>query len=93
MPGRPAVEVRAASLFVLRHMNGNLHPARGLNEILRVEGLVHAQRDTPDTLIQINNRMMLITTPRAREPLAQFLTPLPQMQEGGMQSPSPEAIV
>jgi Trk K+ transport system NAD-binding subunit len=58
--------------------------------ILRRE---HILLPHPDTLIQINDRLMLITTPQAREPLARFLTPLPQMQEGGMQSPSPEAIV
>jgi CIC family chloride channel protein len=62
-------------------------------EVIAILRREHILLPHPDTLIQINDRLMLITTPQAREPLARFLTPLPQMQEGGMQSPSPEAIV
>ncbi|MEO6817769.1 MAG: chloride channel protein [Edaphobacter sp.] len=62
-------------------------------EVIAILRREHILLPHPDTLIQINDRLMLITTPQAREPLAQFLAPLPQMQEGGMQSPTPEANV
>ena len=45
VPGGCAVEVRATLVDVLRDMHGAVELARGLNEILRVEGLVRAQSD------------------------------------------------
>ena len=47
VPSGSAVEVRATLVVVLREMHGDVELARGLNEGLRVEGLVRAQRDAP----------------------------------------------
>jgi hypothetical protein len=48
-----AVEVRAALVIVLRDMQGDVQPERGLHKILRVIGLVSAQRETPPTALAL----------------------------------------
>lgn len=52
--------------------------------ILRRE---HVLLPHPDTLIEAGDRLMLIVSPQSREPLAKFATPIPQLEEGGMQIP------
>jgi hypothetical protein len=58
-------------------------------EIIAVLRREHVLLPHPNTLLEANDRLMLIDSPQVREPLRQFIAPLPQAQEGGMQSPVP----
>src|SRR5690348_7059766 len=48
VPGRPAIEVRAAALFVLRDVRGDVQGPRGDDEVLRIVGLVGSRCDAPE---------------------------------------------
>ena len=50
MPGRPAIEVRVAALFVRRDVRGDAQGSRGDDEVLRIVRLVGSQGDAPGTV-------------------------------------------
>ena len=50
VPGRPAIEVRAAALFVLRDVRGDVQGSRGDDEVLRIVGFVGSHGDAPGTV-------------------------------------------
>jgi hypothetical protein len=48
--GHPAIDVRAAALFVLRDVRGDVKGPRGDDEVLRIVGLVGSHGDAPGTV-------------------------------------------
>jgi hypothetical protein len=61
-------------------------------EVIVVMRGEHVLLPHPETILESNDRLMLITSPQAREPLSQFVEPLPQVREGGMQAPIPGTV-
>jgi CIC family chloride channel protein len=59
-------------------------------EIVAVLRREHVLLPHADTVLETKDRLMLITSPQAREPLAQFVTPLPMTEESGAQAPAAE---
>lgn len=57
-------------------------------EIIAVLRREHVLLPHPDTLVEAKDRLMMITSPQAREPLARFVTAIPQREEGGVQIPA-----
>lgn len=53
--------------------------------ILRRE---HVLLPHPDTIVEAGDRLMMIVSPQAREPLSRFAVPIPQMEAGGVQIPA-----
>lgn len=56
-------------------------------EVIAILRREHVLLPHPDTVVEAGDRLMLITSPPVREPLAKFVTPIPQVEEGGVQSP------
>jgi chloride channel protein, CIC family len=54
-------------------------------EIITVMRREHILLPHPDTLLEANDRLLLITSPQSREPLAKFVTLLPGLEEEGEQ--------
>ena len=50
VPGRPVIEVRAAALFVLRDVRGDVQGSRGDDEVLRIVCFVGSRGDAPGTV-------------------------------------------
>ena len=53
-------------------------------EIIAIMRREHVLLPHPETLLQASDRLVLITSPHAREPLAQFVAPLPVAPQGGI---------
>lgn len=60
-------------------------------EIIALLRREHVLLPHRDTILQPDDRIILITSPPAREPLAEFLTPIPQVEDSGVQLPAPES--
>jgi chloride channel protein, CIC family len=60
-------------------------------EVIAVMRREHVLLPHPETLLQINDRLILIAAPRAREALAKYVAPLPEGPEGGVQQAGPSA--
>jgi CIC family chloride channel protein len=59
-------------------------------EMIAIMRRKHVLLPHGDTVLQANDRIMLITSPHAREPLAKFLTPLAEAPDGGAQASAVE---
>lgn len=57
-------------------------------EVIAILRREHVLLPHPDTLIETGDRLMLIVSSQAREPLSKFVTPIPQIEESGVQLPS-----
>jgi NhaP-type Na+/H+ and K+/H+ antiporter len=53
-------------------------------EIIAVMRREHVLLPHPETILQAKDRLVMITSPHAREPLAQFVVPLPVAPQGGI---------
>lgn len=53
-------------------------------EIIAIMRREHVLLPHPETRLQASDRLVLITSPHAREPLAQFVAPLPVAPQGGI---------
>jgi CIC family chloride channel protein len=53
-------------------------------EIIAVMRREHVLLPHPETVLQADDRLVMITSPHAREPLAQFVVPLPVAPQGGI---------
>jgi hypothetical protein len=60
-------------------------------EIIAVMRREHVLLPHPDSALEANDRLILITSVPAREPLRKFLTPLSQPEEGAAQVAAAEA--
>lgn len=54
-------------------------------EIIAILRREHILLPHGETLLEAKDRLILITSPEAREALKEFLTPLPQVEQGGVQ--------
>jgi CIC family chloride channel protein len=59
-------------------------------EIIAILRREHVLLPHPGTILQANDRVLLITSPPARQALSNLLTPIPQVEASGVQIPSPE---
>lgn len=59
-------------------------------EVIAILRREHVLLPHPDTVVEAGDRLMLIASPPAREPLSKFATPIPQREEGGVQIPAAE---
>ncbi|HTX75909.1 MAG TPA: chloride channel protein [Terracidiphilus sp.] len=57
-------------------------------EIIAILRREHVLLPHRDTIIQPNDRVILIAAPQARSALSEFLKPIPQIEESGMQLPT-----
>jgi len=57
-------------------------------EVVAILRREHVLLPHPDTIVEADDRLMLIVSPQAREALARFATPIPTLEEGGMQVPA-----
>ncbi len=53
-------------------------------EIIAILRREHMLLPHPDTLVETNDRMMMIASPHALDPLAQFVTLLPEAEDSGV---------
>jgi Trk K+ transport system NAD-binding subunit len=60
-------------------------------EIIAVMRREHVLLPHPETVLEARDRLILITSPQAREPLAQCVTPLPMEEEPRAQVPAAES--
>lgn len=44
-----------------------------------------------DTVLEASDRLILITSPHAEQPLSQYIAPIPQIEKSGLQNPSDHA--
>jgi CIC family chloride channel protein len=65
-----------------------LHPYEF--EIVAVMRREHLLLPHPDSLLEANDRLILVTSISAREPLGKFLTPLPPSEQDGARNPAGE---
>jgi CIC family chloride channel protein len=59
-------------------------------EIIAVMRREHVILPHRETVLQPDDRLVLIASPHSREPLAQFFSPLPAPQDAGLQASAPE---
>ncbi|HTU52095.1 MAG TPA: chloride channel protein [Acidobacteriaceae bacterium] len=59
-------------------------------EIIAVMRREHVILPHRETVLQPDDRLVLIASPQSREPLAQFFVPLPAPQDTGLQASAPE---
>jgi CIC family chloride channel protein len=52
-------------------------------EVIAILRREHVLLPHPDTVLENGDRVVLITSPEARDPLAQYLAPLPEREAGG----------
>lgn len=57
-------------------------------EIVTVRRREHVLFPHPDTLIEPDDRLVMIVTPEARKELAAYVSPMPQIEESGVQLPA-----
>lgn len=62
-------------------------------EVIAIMRHEHVLLPHPNTLLQEGDRVLLITSPQAREPLAKYLTPVAERAESGVQTPKMESAV
>lgn len=55
-------------------------------EIVAIMRREHVLLSHPETLLEANDRLILITSPSAREPLTQYIAPLSQLPEGDVRA-------
>ena len=60
-------------------------------EIVAVMRREHVLLPHPGTLLEPKDRVILIASQSAQEPLAKYIAPIPQIEEGGVQTPQSEA--
>ena len=58
-------------------------------EIVAIMRREHVLLPHPDTLLAPGDRIILIASQAAQQPLAKYITPISQMEEGGVQTPAP----
>jgi chloride channel protein, CIC family len=56
-------------------------------EIVAIMRREHVLFPHPDTLLEPNDRVILIASRMAQEPLAKYIAAIPQVEEGGVQAP------
>lgn len=59
-------------------------------EVIAILRREHVLLPHPDTIVEPLDRLILIMTPQAREPLAAYVTPIQQRSGGGVQIPATE---
>jgi chloride channel protein, CIC family len=59
-------------------------------EIIAILRREHVLLPHRDTILQPDDRVILISSPSAAAPLSEFLAPLPQVEDSGVQLPTPE---
>jgi Trk K+ transport system NAD-binding subunit len=62
-------------------------------EVIAIMRHEHVLLPHPSTLLQEGDRVLLITSPQAREPLAKYLALLPERKEGGAPTQKMESAV
>jgi chloride channel protein, CIC family len=60
-------------------------------EIVAIMRREHVLLPHPDTLLEPKDRVILIACQAAQEPLAKYISPIPQTEEGGVQAPTSDA--
>lgn len=60
-------------------------------EIIVVMRREHVLLPHPDTVLQAMDRVIMITSPAARDQLAKYIAPIPPVQESGVQAPASDA--
>lgn len=55
-------------------------------EIITIQRREHVLLPHGDTLLEPGDRLVMITSPQAREPLARYVSPIAEEQEGGVQA-------
>jgi chloride channel protein, CIC family len=60
-------------------------------EIVAIMRREHVLLPHPDTLLEPKDRLMMIASAAAQEPLAKYISPIPQIEEGGVQAPASNA--
>jgi CIC family chloride channel protein len=61
-------------------------------EVIAIMRREHVLLPHRDTLLEAEDRLVLITSPHAREPLAQFIDPIAEEQNGGVQTEASQPI-
>ena len=59
-------------------------------EIIAILRREHVLLPHRDTIVQANDRVILITSPPSLAPLSEFLIPIPQVEDSGVQLPAPD---
>ena len=62
-------------------------------EVIAVMRREHVLLPHRDTVLESGDRLVMITSPRAREPLTRFVEPIPEEREGGVQLEASESPV
>jgi CIC family chloride channel protein len=60
-------------------------------EIVAIMRREHVLLPHPDTLLEPMDRIIMIASQAAQKPLANYIAPIPQIEEGGMQAPRSDA--
>lgn len=60
-------------------------------EIVAIMRQEHVLLPHPSTLLEAKDRLILIASQAAQEPLTKYIAPIPQIEEGGMQAPVSDA--
>ena len=80
-------EVHAQSPLVGKTIGTLYHELGGYGfEIIAVRRREHVLLPHLETVLEIGDRLILIVSPEAREPLTKYIAPIPQVEEGGMQT-------
>jgi chloride channel protein, CIC family len=56
-------------------------------EVVAIRRREHVLLPHPDTVLESKDRVILIASQAAQEPLAKWIAPIPQVEEGGVQAP------
>ena len=60
-------------------------------EIVAIKRREHVLLPHPETLLEPEDRVILIASQGAQQPLAKYIAPIPQVEEGGVQAPVSDA--